>query len=185
MTMAWCFFFSGIWSFAGIPNIFADDTKKHIDMMPLQLVQALASSTISFFAIRILDVMADRSKQRRGLASSKLQVQGIKKIIAAIGILVGFAWEQCFDSSVSALSSRMEHSSLTKLVLAAFVFLVIVPAWKMWILPIEIGMGWLNPALASIDSEEELDEFIKKLQEDWSTKEGETAAGETATVVEY
>merc|ERR1719329_293709 len=106
MTMAWCFFFSGRWFLSGTPEILYDDTEAHSDMMMLTLLQALVLSSLSFSLIRVLDMIEDR---HRSSAQSKNVEEGIEQIIKALGILVGFAWEQCFDTSVAAISSRLPN----------------------------------------------------------------------------
>merc|ERR1712070_1370733 len=93
-----------------------------------------------------------------------------EQIIKALGILVGFAWEQCFDTSVAAISSRLPSPATLKLLFAVFVFVVHVPAWKWWILPMDVCFGWKNPALAGIQNQDDLKRFMEQLQKDFDEK---------------
>merc|ERR1719329_1724228 len=173
MTMAWSFFFSFRWCLSGIPNILVDDTESHSDMMMLTLLQALVLSALSFSLIRALDKIEDAHKDGENQSLVKKVDEGIEQIIKALGILVGFAWEQCFDASVSAISSRLPMPTEVKLVFAAFVFVVLVPAWKWWILPMDVCWGWKNPALVHIRNEEDLNSFIERLKKDFAEKRSE------------
>merc|ERR1712113_102297 len=61
----------------------------------------------------------------------------IKIIITALSILVGFTWEHCFHGGVEAVASVFEnpsYSQMMQLFLTAFVALVIIPAWRRYIL---------------------------------------------------
>jgi len=66
----------------------------------------------------------------------------LKVVIRALGILVGFAWEQCFDQAVDDLSDVCPNKHLARLVLAAACILIIVPAWKWYVLPMYEQEGW-------------------------------------------
>jgi len=58
----------------------------------------------------------------------------IKSIINSLGILVGFSWEQSFDGAVEVLSSEFEHPVKAHFAFASAVTIVIVPAWRTYIL---------------------------------------------------
>merc|ERR1712187_850781 len=68
----------------------------------------------------------------------------IEQVIMSNGLLVGFAWEQSFDKAIEAISSNMPHEAQhwTKLALAIFCVVVIVPAWRWYLLPMEILDGY-------------------------------------------
>merc|ERR1712222_134949 len=55
-------------------------------------------------------------------------------IINAIAILVGFSWEHAFDTGVEAIASLTARPVETELFLALFVVILIVPAWRKYIL---------------------------------------------------
>merc|ERR1719379_1263572 len=97
--------------------------------MLLSIVLTLLISLASFSSIRLLDKIADADwTDARADAS-------IKELIGAIGILVGFGWEQCFDQAVDCLSSALPHPHLSKLLLALFCVGIVVPAWRWYLLP--------------------------------------------------
>merc|ERR1712130_939009 len=74
---------------------------------------------------------------------------GLRQIMFAIGLAVGFAWEQCFDKSVDSVAEATEDSKLflvnpatTKVALAIGCAGLLVPAWRMYILPFVHHQGW-------------------------------------------
>lgn len=130
MGFAWCIFFSTRWWLGSYPYLLADP-------MLLAVVVALFLSFASFSWILVLDKIADA--EWTGEKADEIIIQ----IIAAIGILVGFAWEQCFDAAVDALASVSPAGALaTKCVLTTFCVVIIVPAWRWWMLPMVIENGW-------------------------------------------
>merc|ERR1719272_2667250 len=91
----------------------------------------------------------------------------IRSIMSAMGLLIGFSWEQCFDASVGAIAATTADSSIkivnphtTKLALTIFCAGLLVPAWKWYMLPFIIAKGWeaeypLRVAALHIKSEKE------------------------------
>mmetsp|Transcript_16991 Transcript_16991/g.53294 ORF Transcript_16991/g.53294 Transcript_16991/m.53294 type:complete len:176 (-) Transcript_16991:67-594(-) len=62
-----------------------------------------------------------------------------RTIIRCLGLLIGFAWEQSFDSGVEAVAMLAEPMGtwpplLAKFFLACVVAVVVIPAWKLHIL---------------------------------------------------
>eukprot|EP00405_Crypthecodinium_cohnii_P042048 CAMPEP_0206553856 /NCGR_PEP_ID=MMETSP0325_2-20121206/16857_1 /ASSEMBLY_ACC=CAM_ASM_000347 /TAXON_ID=2866 /ORGANISM="Crypthecodinium cohnii, Strain Seligo" /LENGTH=994 /DNA_ID=CAMNT_0054053865 /DNA_START=50 /DNA_END=3030 /DNA_ORIENTATION=+ len=66
----------------------------------------------------------------------------LKRVIRSLGILVGFSWEQCFDEAVESLSEVMPWPHLSRFLLALFCIIIIVPAWKWYVLPMSEQNGW-------------------------------------------
>lgn len=128
MTFAWCAFYSAIMSLAQV-RILQDE-------MALALALTLTISVGSFIVIRILDIIVDLEATNDRVDAT------LKQIIRSLGLLVGFAWEQTFDSATSVLSSGMVHTHIAKFVIAVFCVLVIVPAWYEYILPMAITRSW-------------------------------------------
>merc|ERR1740121_1434345 len=58
----------------------------------------------------------------------------IQIIITALSILVGFSWEHVFDGGVEAVAEQTENPLTIKCILTLMVSIVIVPAWRMYIL---------------------------------------------------
>jgi len=128
MAFAWCCFYSAKMSLAKFEIL--DDN------MILSMALSLVISLVSFSMIRVLDLLAD-------LDSTGPRVDHtIFQIIRAIGLVVGFAWEQTFDQAVESLSTSVARPHLAKFFLAVFCVLVIVPAWYEYILPMAITENW-------------------------------------------
>ena len=59
----------------------------------------------------------------------------IEAFIVGNGVLIGFSWEQTFERSVSTIASTFAQVSvpLLKLFLAAILMLMVLPAWRIWV----------------------------------------------------
>merc|ERR1712137_1171609 len=75
--------------------------------------------------------------------------KAIREVINALAILVGFAWEQCFDTAVTAVASRSDiipvlgdRPSVVKMILAIMCVLILVPAWRRHLLPMVTYQGY-------------------------------------------
>lgn len=66
---------------------------------------------------------------------SDLVLAAVDNIILGLAILIGFAWEQCFDSASEVLGEKVEHHLAARVGLAAFSASLLVPAWLKFILP--------------------------------------------------
>ena len=133
MSMAWAVFFATRWAVAhsGLCGRGAESE------ILLALLLALLLSLGAFAATLGLDWLADADWTPPRVDAV------IKQLIGALGILVGFSWEQAFDASVAAVSEGMPLSpSLTKVVLAVLSCSVIMPAWKRYLLPMSVFHGW-------------------------------------------
>jgi hypothetical protein len=128
MTFAWCIFFSAR---QVIKSIAEND-------MVVSVTLALSISLVSFGCIRLLDLLADAD------CTGDRTDDAIKQIIRAIGILVGFGWEQCFDVAVEELSESMPKKTQhgTKMMLGLFCVCIITPAWRWHLLPFALRDGW-------------------------------------------
>jgi len=130
---------------------------------------AMAVSIVSFALLVALDYLADQDsgevvskypnlfKNQLAKYSEKEVAdkfdekidKGIRQIMVAIGLAVGFAWEQCFDKSVDSIAEATEDSKFflvnpatTKVALAIGCAGLLVPAWRMYILPFVHQKGW-------------------------------------------
>merc|ERR1712187_327299 len=118
-----------------------------------RILIALVLSAASFCVIFVLDVIED---SRPGDSMSKV----IQNIINALSILIGFTWEGCFDGGVEAVASVTENPVMVKLCMTIMVVIVIVPAWRRYILVKVMHLKSLKQArdesrLGSIPGEEE------------------------------
>merc|ERR1719443_1470137 len=92
MNMAWSFFYSTKWALGSIPG-WSGNTEI------LCLTEAVVVSVVCFAMIFVLDWFADQEWTPDEVDEC------IIKTIGAIGILIGFSWEQSFDASVAAPGS--------------------------------------------------------------------------------
>jgi hypothetical protein len=162
MLFSWSFFYGTQMILAGIPAL------KGMDEL-LSVTLAMAISIISFILLIALDRVADQDSGevvskypnffKKELAKySEKEVaekfdekidKSIRQIMVAIGLAVGFAWEQCFDKSVDSVAEATEDSKFflvnpatTKVALAVGCAGLLVPAWRMYILPFVHQKGW-------------------------------------------
>lgn len=133
----------------------------------LAVVNALVLSLLCMFMIIPLDWLADQSWTDEKCDTA------IRSIMAAMGILIGFGWEQCFDASVDAIAAKSDDSSIeivnphtSKLALTAFCVAILMPAWKWYILPFIVSKGWessyplrMADKLARLVEEDNLEEL--------------------------
>jgi len=132
MGFAWCTLFAS-------RSVFENESERlevyHIGMETImgRVLLALSLSVVSMLVIFGLDVVGDFFKAR----SPPGQDTGsdiIQQIVGAKSILVGFSWENAFDGGVEAIASLSSSPLIAESVLAASVFLVVVPAWRRHIL---------------------------------------------------
>jgi len=168
MGFAWCLFFSSRMFLAGYPDL--------QENMVLNLTIALSISFVSFACIRLLDIAQDADWSGEKVDSV------IEKIIVAFGILVGFAWEQTFDTAVASLASRTSAPGEMKLVLAFFCVILIVPAWRYYMLPMVVQKGWMYGfVIQGHEHLHELAEGHKQLEEEEEKMKEEKAKKRQAT----
>ncbi|CAK9071443.1 unnamed protein product [Durusdinium trenchii] len=126
MSFAWCLHISVDWSIAA--HLQLDDSMKAV-------VSALLGTCLAFLLIFGLDKVADNADD--------IEVDGaIRTVISALGMLVGISWERCFDAAVggvttSAMRTPGRHLPVPvmNLLLAVVLALMVLPAWKWYILP--------------------------------------------------
>eukprot|EP00928_Gymnodinium_smaydae_P095339 TRINITY_DN8185_c0_g2_i2.p1 TRINITY_DN8185_c0_g2~~TRINITY_DN8185_c0_g2_i2.p1 ORF type:complete len:604 (-),score=32.29 TRINITY_DN8185_c0_g2_i2:203-1978(-) len=123
MAFAWSIFYAMKWQFKRLyPHV-------HPNSMSARVPLALAVSAGSFGFIFVLDYLEDLD------ATGEDVDRAIASIICALGFLVGFSWEQSFEGAASCLSSLdPEGSEWTKLFQACIVGLIVIPAWRRYIL---------------------------------------------------
>jgi len=102
----------------------------------VSILTALALSFFSFVAIILLDKLADAD-----FTDSSVD-DAIRQTISRMGILVGFAWEQCFSESVLSIAAQSGNPHISKMVLALFSVALVAPAWKFYLLPMAHHGGW-------------------------------------------
>jgi len=131
MCFAWCSYFSTKWMIAGV-GVFT-----HVSCF-LAISHALFLSVACFLWIWIVDKIDDFTRERR---SGEELTTGLELMIRAIGILVGFAWEQSFDIAVGTIAESTPHKSWAKFALAVFSVGIVAPAWRLYLAPMVLD-GW-------------------------------------------
>jgi len=123
---AWCFFYGVKWALAS--SGFTSENAL------LSVVLALLLSALSFMFIFILDKVVDN--QLLG-EDSEVADAGVEKLITALGVLVGFSWEQSFDVAVSVVSASSKDylpPAVSKLLMSVLLVAIVFPAWRLYIL---------------------------------------------------
>jgi len=126
---AWCFFYGVKWALSA--TRFTDEAAL------LHVVIALVLSAVSFLMIFALDWVMDNGILGEG---SDLADKAGEKIIFGLSILVGFSWEQCFDTAVGVIAVSAKARcppAFSKLVMSCILVLVVFPGWRRYILPKE------------------------------------------------
>jgi len=136
MGFSWCYFFSTRWIFYGFSFVGRSEEDTAPDMELVSILTALTLSFCSFVAIILLDKLADAD-----FTDSRVD-DAIRQTISRMGILVGFAWEQCFSESVLSIAAQCGNPHISKMVLALFSVALVAPAWKFYLLPMAHHGGW-------------------------------------------
>merc|ERR1719379_2548721 len=103
----------------------------------LQVIIAIFISGLSFSVIWCFDKIEDSGIL--GEAASK----AIDATIDALGILIGFSWEQSFDVAVDVISEDVDKympKTFARLLMSIALTLIVFPAWKGYILPTELEL---------------------------------------------
>lgn len=122
MSFAWCMFYGVNWFLS-----------MHSDASAMQqsVVLALLQTFLALCMIFCLDKMADKE-------STSYQIQvAIRHIICSLGILIGFSWEKAFDIAVVRVCDPVTliPPHMMKLLLAIVLASIVIPAWRIHILP--------------------------------------------------
>eukprot|EP00747_Dinoflagellata_sp_TGD_P149340 gnl/TRDRNA2_/TRDRNA2_177001_c3_seq8.p1 gnl/TRDRNA2_/TRDRNA2_177001_c3~~gnl/TRDRNA2_/TRDRNA2_177001_c3_seq8.p1 ORF type:complete len:491 (-),score=128.34 gnl/TRDRNA2_/TRDRNA2_177001_c3_seq8:108-1502(-) len=130
MAFAWCQLYIFKWEAAKrIPSFGSPNT------LTADVLLALAISTVAFSLIFVLDKISDS-----GIAGNQADTV-IFSIISALGILVGFSWEQSFDGGVETIAALTPSPILAELGLAVVVALIVIAPWQLYILQTVITLG--------------------------------------------
>lgn len=132
MSFAWCFYYALQWL------VFESSRG---NAATNSVIASLLATTAAFSLMRVLDWMADKQDTDAHFS------HGARAIIESLGILVGFSWEKSFDVAVDSVAEGADESFLEflpqpvlKLGLAFGLCLVVLPAWRWYILPTEMEL---------------------------------------------
>jgi len=130
MTFAWCCFFASRRLLANI-GIFQDQGACILSMI-LAALLSVACIVWVWLINKFLRVHATGAHLSRGL----------QLMVKAIGILIGFSWEQCFDEAVAAVGEATSQPRVVKVLLALGAVGIVAPAWRLYIAPMVALDGW-------------------------------------------
>lgn len=125
MSFAWCMLYATRWLANHVPWLYQMPSLMGRVLIALQLSLFVA------FAVFALDYVDD---MHQGDEDSKAGSQALRTLISALGILVGFSWESCFEYGIEALATRSPHPVLTELCLVIILCAFMIPAWRKYIL---------------------------------------------------
>jgi len=133
MSLAWCLTKAFEWEISRFLHLTtpADGNFLNPNSAMHRVLTALATSLVSFAMIFALDYLHDLP------ITGDLADSTIRKIIASIGVLVGFSWEEAFNCGCQAFAglARSHWGTITlKFVLGLLVAITVVPAWRLYIL---------------------------------------------------
>jgi len=165
MTMmnAWAMFYAAQWFIAGKCSAFAAE-------MELYAILTIFISVLAFASIRLLDKFADLEAKDKDVEASK----DIRAVITSLALLIGFAWEQCFDQAVHTISAGLDSQypghhlrEISSLVLTSFAMILVAPAWRRYIAPMVVNDGWV---LGFVVDDEHLEGLAGKMKEEHYAK---------------
>merc|ERR1740117_791573 len=129
MCFAWSAFYATQW-------LVASWRVSGRDITVVGILTAILLSYVVFILIRILDKAAD------GHLLGNIGERAVRRVISAFGVLIGFGWEKSFDMSVDAVASYSASCDMVpalpaKIGLGVLALCLIMPAWRMYIIPME------------------------------------------------
>jgi len=133
MSTSWCFLFLSEWEVNRFLHLCAPRSGDMLDphMTMQRVVTALVVSFGSFILIFGLDYLHDLP------ITDSLAEAAIRKVIKAMGILIGFSWEESFHASVAAfaeLTNGLFQRTMVQFFLGLALAMIVVPAWRLYIL---------------------------------------------------
>jgi hypothetical protein len=137
MCFAWCMLVATEWAIEWLSLM------KGLALNPVlkAVVIAWVLNAIVCGALFVMDRVHDRLKQdSMNTSTGKEQMVFVSQIVrinvTALGILVGFSWEHCFDGGVETISNRAstEQRLFIQILMGIGVCIVILPAWRRYIL---------------------------------------------------
>lgn len=128
-TTTWTIVLSGV---LDVLNL----TGSALDESLMKILIAIFSSLVGFVSMVMLDNLADSN------FTDPVADRAIRKLISAVGVLIGFAWEQSFDTEMESVTEVIDLGICGELAVVAAIILVIVPAWVQYILPMQMEHGY-------------------------------------------
>merc|ERR1712228_725264 len=82
---------------------------------------------------------------------SEVAENAAERLIQGLGILIGFSWEQSFDTAVAVVAAGLKSDCpviISKMVMSVCLVLIVFPAWRNHILPTERELSEETPEKA-------------------------------------
>lgn len=130
-AQAWCLFYGMLCLFV------SGGWEAHAALL---VSVALSVSILAFAACYVLDQVGDKFRAERDTTRDI----AVRRSISGLGLLVGFAWEQCFDKAAETISEQSGYPHTVTLALALFCSFLLIPAWKWYMLPYSVTESWLE-----------------------------------------
>lgn len=120
---AFCFLYSITWAMASLSDV---------AQPPGQMVLALIVTLVGFAIIFLLDFLADLS------CTGDATDREIKALVGPVSVLIGFGWKQAFVGAILTINARekLMPAPVQTLACTVVLVLVVVPAWRLYILPV-------------------------------------------------
>eukprot|EP00418_Pyrodinium_bahamense_P010541 CAMPEP_0179129376 /NCGR_PEP_ID=MMETSP0796-20121207/61383_1 /TAXON_ID=73915 /ORGANISM="Pyrodinium bahamense, Strain pbaha01" /LENGTH=340 /DNA_ID=CAMNT_0020828255 /DNA_START=1 /DNA_END=1023 /DNA_ORIENTATION=+ len=123
LTMSWCLYFATQWRFLAV----LEANKSILHGCAGKLLQAVLLTFCCMLVIFVLDCLGDGSEKCK---------KAFNGVITALGLLVGISWEGSFTLAIDEIvANHPQNRLLLKNLLAFGLVLVVVPAWRLYILP--------------------------------------------------
>jgi len=143
---SWAFFFGFTWYIASW----------HLeDPVVLKVIVAASLFFGTFLVMWIFDKLADADWTPEAVDN------GIIAFIESLAVMVGFAWEQAFFQSTKDLAEMSPRPTETRTFLALMCVVILVPAWRWYVIPILTREGWKFGFIIDHEDEESVMELLK------------------------
>eukprot|EP00928_Gymnodinium_smaydae_P070154 TRINITY_DN54070_c0_g1_i1.p1 TRINITY_DN54070_c0_g1~~TRINITY_DN54070_c0_g1_i1.p1 ORF type:complete len:536 (-),score=68.16 TRINITY_DN54070_c0_g1_i1:41-1648(-) len=131
-TMGWTLLYWGYWQFYQAAGSKDEDFGPGGKMLQ-RLTMAIVFSVIVFFAIVVIDKLADTASAMGGPGTEN----GLRALLKTFSLLMGLSWEACFNQGVTAIGLQYHGSEQTIVIviLTLATCSVVLPAWALYILP--------------------------------------------------
>mmetsp|Transcript_54327 Transcript_54327/g.124640 ORF Transcript_54327/g.124640 Transcript_54327/m.124640 type:complete len:663 (+) Transcript_54327:2-1990(+) len=102
----------------------------------LAIVLAFSLSILCFAGIWVLDKLHDSSPHDEGVA------EVVRLLVEQVGLIIGVGWETCFNKAVMSIAACEAAPVLTQTLLGPICVAVVAPAWRIYLVPMEVLDGW-------------------------------------------
>jgi hypothetical protein len=138
MIMGWCFLFWAEW------QLYVWGWESTV--IGGCLVVAVFLTLTSFALVYVLSYIEELlEKNQQHAQQAKTARRALASLELALGLVVGFSWERAFDVGFEEIEHTLEHSSshasgtVWVTLLSILLFVIVAPAWRLYILPKALG----------------------------------------------